>query len=73
MRLANYKLDNKEIRKQGRGWTFVKKKNIYEVGPRIPINFRPRHWIITSQQINMKENYVEINRVQNESHIIKEK
>jgi hypothetical protein len=54
IRLTNNKLDNKEIRKQGRGWTFVKKKNVYEVDPRIPINFRLRHWMITPQQINKK-------------------
>jgi hypothetical protein len=66
-------LDNKEIRKQGRGWTFVKKKNVYEIDPRVPINFRPRHWINTPQQINMKANYGEISRIQNETQIIKEK
>jgi hypothetical protein len=57
MRLANFKMNpEKTISKKGKGWTFIKKKNKneIEIDPRIPINFRPRKWIITQQQINKK-------------------
>jgi hypothetical protein len=76
MRLANFKMNpEKTISKKGKGWTFIKKKNKNEikVDPRIPINFRPRKWIITQQQINKKADYIDINRVQNDMKVIEEK
>jgi hypothetical protein len=76
MRLANFKVNpDKNLRKVGRGWAFVKKKskNDFDIDNRIPINFRPRKWIITQQQINNDASYIEINRVPNETKIIEEK
>jgi acetone carboxylase gamma subunit len=37
MRLSNFKVDDKKIRKCRKGWTFKKKKNTFDVDPRIPI------------------------------------
>jgi hypothetical protein len=76
MRLANFKMNpEKAITKKGRGWTFIKKKskNEFEADPRIPINFRPRKWLITPQQVNKVADYIDVNRVQNETKIIEER
>jgi hypothetical protein len=76
MRLANFKINpDKKMRRQGKGWTFQKKKNKndFEIDNRIPIGFRARKWIIAQNQINKIAEYTEVNRVQNETKIIEEK
>jgi hypothetical protein len=63
MRLANFKLDDKNFRKFGKkGWGFVKKKSKidFDVGSRVPINFRLLKWMITPQQANMKAAFLEV-------------
>jgi hypothetical protein len=76
MRLANFKINpDRKIHKQGKGWTYQKKKskNDFEIDNRIPIGFRARKWIIAQNQINKAAEYIEVNRVQNETRIIEEK
>jgi hypothetical protein len=45
----------------------------FDINNRIPINFRPRKWIITQQQVKTVPEYIDVNRVQNETKIIEEK
>jgi hypothetical protein len=76
LRLANFKMNpEKAMGKKGKGWTFSKKKNKidFDVDPRVPINFRPRKWMITPQQVNKKADYLETNRIQNDMKLIEEK
>jgi hypothetical protein len=54
-RLANFKLNpDKSLIKKEKDWVFIKKKGKTDsnVHPRIPVNFKPRKWIITPQQVN---------------------
>jgi hypothetical protein len=76
MRYANFIMNpEKTLSKKGKGWTFIKKKNKidFDVDPRIPIDFRPRKWIITPPQVNIKADYLETNGVQNDMKLIEEK
>jgi hypothetical protein len=76
MRLANFKIDPSKYTRKYKGGNacFVKRKAKYEdIDTRIPLNFRPRKWIITNNQINTKHEFKEVNFVQNETKIIDEK
>jgi hypothetical protein len=76
MQLANFKLDDNNLRKFGKkGCKFVKKrcKTDFDVDPRVPINSPPIKWMITPEKTNKKANYSEINIVQHETKIIEEK
>jgi hypothetical protein len=63
MRLANFKINpDRKMRRQGKGWTYYKKKskNDFEIDNRIPIGFRARKWIIAQNQINKEAGYMEV-------------